>query len=145
MKSKVLTAMPAKLLPGMIVKVKGHLDLRSLTSLPEGVTLSAGRDLDLSSLTAEACAGALRSWQAEMAECEAAFIAANPQIGDMCQFLHHEKPFERLSEPWRNRFNYVRDSKSQGELAWRFRMMRPVTVPLADAVRALLATTKEKA
>ena len=42
MKSKVLTAMPAKLLPGMIVKVKGHLNLCSLTSLPKGVTLSAG-------------------------------------------------------------------------------------------------------
>ena len=34
-------------------KVHGSLDLRSLTALPEGVTLSAGSSLDLSSLTDE--------------------------------------------------------------------------------------------
>lgn len=38
---------------GNNVEVRGFLDLHSLTTLPEGVTLSAGGGLDLSSLTGE--------------------------------------------------------------------------------------------
>jgi len=37
---------------GNILKRSGYLDLRSLTAIPEGVTLSAGGYLDLRSLTA---------------------------------------------------------------------------------------------
>jgi hypothetical protein len=125
-----------ELLPGIEVSAGGYLYLGSLTSLPEGVTLSAGGYLYLGS--AKSYASDLRPWEEEMADCEAAFIAADPKVGDLCQFLHHEKAFERLTEPWRRRFNYVRQSKSRDELAWRFRMMRPVAVPLEQAVRGLL-------
>ena len=120
------------------------IDAREMPKLQPGMeVIRAGGDLNLRSLTAQKCTGEkLQPWEKEMAECEAAFVAANPLVGDMCQFVHHSIPFERLYKPWRNRLDHVRKTKKQCELAWRFRMMRPVTVPLADAVRALLSAVR---
>ena len=69
----------------------------------------------------------LRPWRKEMAEAEEIFRAADPQIGDWCTWIHHEIQFERLSEPWQNRFKYIATEKPENERAWRFRLIRPTS------------------
>ena len=110
----------------------GQAKLDALTSVGGDLRLYGQAKLDLIT--------DLRPWQEEMEECEKAFAAADPQVGDWCAWLHHEVAFERLEEPWRNRFNYVRDQKSVSELAWRFRIMRPSS--LASALAAARAAAK---
>jgi hypothetical protein len=114
------------------LRLDGQAELDALTSV--------GGDLWLHGQAKHDLITNLRPWQEEMEECEKAFAAADPQVGDWCAWLHHELAFERLKEPWRNRFNYVRDQKSVSELAWRFRLMRPSS--LASALAAARAAEK---
>ena len=117
-----LTTLPE----GVTLSAGGYLDLGSLTTLPEGVTLSAG-GYQLKGMGAlEAHLSDLKPWRQEMADCIAAFATANSQTGDWCQWLHHEIRFEKLTEPWRNRVNFIASTKAEAERAQRFRMMRPL-------------------
>ena len=80
----------------------------------------------------------LRPWREEMAEAEKIFRSANPKIGDWCAWIHHEIAFERLEEPWENRFAYIAAQKPEYERAWRFRLIRPASVEqINDAVRGV--------
>ena len=70
----------------------------------------------------------LLPWKEERSVAIAIFEAANPQVGDWCEWIHHEIRFERLSEPWRNRFTCFDRDKPEEERAWRYRLMRPSSV-----------------
>ena len=124
---------------GVTISVGDYLYLRSLTTLPEGVTIWAGRGLYLSVVINTTAP--LKPWREEMAECERVFSESDPQIGDWCAWLHHEITFERLTESWKNRFDYIASQKPQGERAWRFRNMRPLPKPvnLAEILRKELS------
>ena len=130
-----LTTLPE----GVTLSAGGNLYLGRLTTLPEGVTISAGGGLYLSVVINTTAP--LKPWREEMAECERVFSESDPQIGDWCAWLHREITFERLMEPWENRFDYIASQKPQGERAWRFRNMRPLPKPvnLAEILRKELS------
>ena len=148
-----LTTLPE----GVSLTAGRSLYLSSLTTLPKGVSLTAGRALYLDSLTTlpkgvSLTAGGivlhkidrspphLRPWREEMADCVAAFEALSPRVGDWCRWLHHGVDLERLTEPWRNRVEYVATRKPKGERAWRFRNMRPLEkdVDITRVVREMI-------
>jgi hypothetical protein len=123
----------AKLDAPNLQSVGGYLLLYGQAKLDAPNLQSVGGDLLLYGQAKLDALTDLRPWQEEMAECERIFNEVDPQPGDWCAWLHHEITFEKLSEPWRSRFNYVRDNKPQEELAWRFRLMRPASLDQALA------------
>ena len=69
----------------------------------------------------------LHSIAREAADCRAAWAAAPEATAGA--HIHHEQPFEALTEPIENRIAYILSDKPKKEQALRLRLMRPVTAP----------------
>ena len=69
----------------------------------------------------------LHSITREAADCRAAWAAAPEATAGA--HIHHEQPFEALTEPIENRIAYILSDKPKKEQALRLRLMRPVTAP----------------
>ena len=115
-----------------------YIDARWCTALTELKADAAGVQVSLGENNYPLITD-LRPWREEMAEAEAIFLAADPQRGDWCTWLHHGITFEKLSQPWRNRLEYIATQKPEEERAWRFRLMRPSS---PDALKEALAALR---
>ena len=69
----------------------------------------------------------LKSAEKEAADCLKAF--KNFKVGGVVVHCHHEEPSEKLSEPAKNRINYILKEKPKKEQALRLRLFRPVKGP----------------
>ena len=126
-----------RLVKGSFLRSSGYLDLGSLTGIPEGVTLSAGGYLLRTGKTTFDSLTDIGAIEQEKAECRRVFKEINPPIGAWCMWLHHEVQFERLTEPWEKRFDYIAKYKTDN-VAKRFRLMRPLTGDIDEAVRKVV-------
>ena len=66
----------------------------------------------------------LRSIAAEEAACRKAW--KGKRVGTWAWHLHHQQLVERLTEPAKNRIDYILSDKPVGERALRLRLFRPV-------------------